>query len=190
VKFLLRKVRETNREVVSRTFLTSAHFLFIAGALIWADCASAESAWKTFSTPGGQIPAPLTLNSLAGKPVNLSAFKGEVVLVNFWATWCEPCRAEMPSLNRLHQRLGAKGFRVVAINIGDGAPQIKQFLKSTPLDFTIARDPDSVALKAWRVRILPASFLLDKNGLLRYQMIGDANWDEAAVQAPILELLK
>lgn len=130
------------------------------------------------------------LPDLADKPVDLAALKGQVVLVNFWATWCEPCRDEIPSLNRLQHQLAAKDFKIVAINIGEGKPRIEQFLKRIPVDFTILRDVDNDVMKAWRVRILPASFLIDKTGMLRFQLTGDADWGSASSQAPILELLK
>lgn len=148
------------------------------------------ASWKAFSAEGGQAPAPLVLPDLAGRDVDLSAFKGEVVLVNFWATWCEPCREEMPSLQRLQQKLGGKGLRVLAVNVGEGAPRIRQFLERTPVALTILRDADSEAMKAWRVRMLPASFLVDRRGMLRYQIVGEADYDDAAQQAPVLELLK
>ncbi len=149
-----------------------------------------ESNWKKFSTPGGQTPLPLVLTDLDGQPIDLASFKGKVVLVNFWATWCEPCRDEMPSLNRLHRQLNDKNFRILAVNIGEGKPRIKQFLERIPVDFTVLRDADFEVMKAWRVRILPATFLVDKSGMLRFQLVGDANWDDPKMRAPILELLK
>jgi cytochrome c biogenesis protein CcmG, thiol:disulfide interchange protein DsbE len=148
------------------------------------------SEWKAFSTEGGQAPAPLSLPDLSGREVDLGSFRGEVVLVNFWATWCEPCREEMPSLQRLEKKLAGKPFRVVAVNIGEGAPRIRQFLERTPVSFTILRDAESEVMKAWRVRMLPASFLADRRGMLRYQLIGEADYDDPKQQAPILELLK
>jgi thiol-disulfide isomerase/thioredoxin len=148
------------------------------------------ASWKAFSTEGGQEPASLVLADLAGRDVDLSSFKGQVVLVNFWATWCEPCREEMPSLQRLQQKLGSRGFRVLAVNVGEGAPRIRQFLERTPVSLSIVRDADSDVMKAWRVRMLPASFLVDRRGMLRYQIVGEADYDNAAQQAPVLELLK
>jgi thiol-disulfide isomerase/thioredoxin len=113
-----------------------------------------------------------------------------VVLVNFWATWCEPCREEMPSLQRLQQKLGGKGLRVLAVNVGEGAARIRQFLERTPVSLSILRDADSDVMKAWRVRMLPASFLVDRRGKLRYQIVGEADYDDPVQQAPVLELLK
>lgn len=133
---------------------------------------------------------PLVLPDMSGRAIDLAGLKGDVVLVNFWATWCEPCRDEMPSLNRLHRDLAEKGVKILGVNIGEGKPRIAQFLTRIPVDFTILRDADSDVMKTWRVRVLPASFLVDKKGMLRYQLIGDADWDDAKVRAPILELLK
>lgn len=168
-----------------RKYLGLAVFVALFSSPVFAG-----SDWKKFSTPGGQAPMPLVLSDVAGQPIDLASFKGEVVLVNFWASWCEPCRDEMPSLNRLHRQLKGKDFRILAVNIGEGKPRIKQFLKRIPVDFTVLRDADSEVMKAWRVRMLPATFLIDKNGMLRFQLVGDANWDDPKMQAPILELLK
>ena len=169
--------------------LTSFCGTLLALCLASAGAAHA-SEWKAFSTEGGQAPAPLSLPDLSGKEVDLASFRGEVVLVNFWATWCEPCREEMPSLQRLENKLAGRKFRVVAVNIGEGAPRIRQFLERTPVSFTILRDAESEAMKAWRVRMLPASFLVDRRGMLRYQLVGEADYDDPKQQAPVLELLK
>lgn len=165
-------------------------FWLVVWAAMVSASALAESEWKAFSTPGGQPALPLALPDMTGKTIDLATYKGQVVVINFWATWCEPCRDEMPSMNRLQHQLAGKPFRVVGINIGEGKPRIEQFLKHIPVDFTILLDADAESMKAWRVRILPASFLIDKNGLLRYQLVGDANWADAKIQMPILELLK
>jgi thiol-disulfide isomerase/thioredoxin len=158
--------------------------------LVQAPITWAASEWKAFSSAGGQAPEPLTLADMSGKPVDLAAYKGDVVIVNFWATWCEPCREEMPALDKLQRKLAGKHFRVLGVNVGEGGPRIQQFLERTPVAFPILRDSGMEATKAWRVRVLPASFLVDKNGMLRYQLVGDTNWEDAAQQAPIMELLK
>lgn len=152
--------------------------------------ANAHAEWKAFSTPGGQAPSPLSLNATNGRNVDLASLKGQVVLVNFWATWCEPCRDEMPSLNRLQKSLGGKKLRVLGVNVGEGLPRIEEFLQRIPVDFTVLRDTDMEIQKAWRVRMLPATFLIDRHGMLRYQLVGEADWDDPAIRAPILELLK
>lgn len=167
-----------------------SRFWIAACAMFLASPVFAGPDWKAFSAPGGQAPAPLVLPDLSDRTIDLAAFKGEVVLVNFWATWCEPCRDEIPALNRLQKQLSGKRFKVLGVNIGEGKPRIEQFLTRIPVDFTILRDADMDVMKTWRVRILPASFLIDKNGMLRYQLVGDANWDSPEMRAPILKLLK
>lgn len=152
--------------------------------------ARAQSNWKAFSTPGGQTPQALVLHDLSGKQVDLGSLKSQVVLVNFWATWCEPCKEEMPSLDRMQQKFAARGLKVVGVNLAEGKPRIEQFLKTVPFSFPVLRDEDSAVSKAWRVRMLPASFLVDRKGMLRYQLVGEADWDDPAVQAPVVELLK
>ena len=172
--------------------MLQSHRLAGALLLLWLAFSGPAhaSSWKAFSTEGGQAPAPLLLPDLSGREVDLASFAGEVVLVNFWATWCEPCRAEMPSLQRLEKKFAGRKFRVVGVNIGEGAPRIRQFLESTPVSFAILRDAESEVMKAWRVRMLPASFLVDRRGMLRYQLTGEADYDDPKQQAPILELLK
>ncbi len=158
---------------------------FVATGPAWA-----QASWKAFSTPGGQAPQSLVLHDLPGKQLDLASLKGQVVLVNFWATWCEPCKQEMPSLDRMHQKLAARGLKVVGVNFGEGRPRIEQFLKTVPVGFPVLRDDDLAVSKAWRVRVLPATFLVDRKGMLRYQLVGEADWDDPALQAPVLELLK
>ena len=163
--------------------------LALLGGLALAGHAAAQSEWKAFANPAGQMPEPLRLPQLDGTPLDLADLKGEVVLLNFWAAWCEPCRDEMPGLNRLHQTFAGRKFRVVSINAGDGRGAINRFLDSVPVDFAVLRDAESELMKRWRVRMLPASFLVDRKGLLRYQLLGAANWDAPALRAPVLELL-
>ena len=96
----------------------------------------------------------------------------------------------MPSLQRLQQKLGGRGLRALAVNVGEGVPRIRPFLERTPVSLSIVRDAASDVSKAWPVRMLPASFLVDRRGMLRYQLIGEADYDDPKQQAPILELLK
>ena len=152
--------------------------------------ARGEAHWTAFSNAAGQPPLPLLLDDLDGKPVDLQSLKGQVVLLNFWATWCDGCRAEIPALNRLQQQFGGRKLRVVGVNVGEGAARIAQFMERIPIHFTVLRDVDSTVLKGWHIRILPSTFLIDRNGMLRYQLVGEADWDDSGIQAPVLDLLK
>ena len=136
--------------------------------------------------------SPLVLRDLDGKVHTLADYKGKVVLINFWATWCPPCRAEMPSIQRLKQRMAGKPFVVLAVDMAESENQIRAFLKqmkTAKIDFTILRDPSGKALKAWKVFVFPTSFVLDANGQLRYSLLGSTDWDAPNTVKQIAALL-
>lgn len=123
----------------------------------------------------------LTLPDLAGKTHRLADYQGKVVLVNFWATWCPPCRAEMPSMQRLKARMAGKPFVILAVNMAENEADIRDFLKEmkpTKIDFTILMDPQGKTIKEWRVSVFPTSFIIDATGNLRYSLLGATEWDE------------
>jgi thiol-disulfide isomerase/thioredoxin len=133
--------------------------------------------------PGDATP-PLALRDPAGTTRTLADHHGQVVLVNFWATWCEPCLEEMPSLQRLKTRLAGQPFTILAVNYGESPAKIQQFLQRVPVDFPVLLDRDQQAARAWRVRILPASYLVGRDGRVRASVIGELDWASAeAVQA-------
>lgn len=126
-------------------------------------------------------PNALTLKDLDGKPHSLADYKGRVVLINFWATWCPPCRAEMPSMQRLKEAMKDKPFTILAVDMAESEAEVRQFLKDmkdTKLDFTILMDKDGKALKEWKVFVFPTSYVLDAEGKLRYSLLGSTEWDE------------
>lgn len=137
---------------------------------------------------GGRTP-PLALADLDGKTYDLAAHRGKVVLVNFWATWCEPCRDEMPALGRLQKKLGPQQFVVLAVNVDEPESRIRKFLELTPLDFPVLTDPERKATKAWNVRVLPASYIIGRDGRIRYAAVGELDWDSEPVSARIAALL-
>ena len=137
---------------------------------------------------GGRTPL-LTLTDLDGKAYDLTAHRGKVVLVNFWATWCEPCRDEMPALGRLQKKLGPGQFVVLAVNADEPESRIRKFLEQVPLGFPVLLDPERKAGKAWNARVLPASFVIDREGRIRYTAVGELDWDAEAVSARIAALL-
>ena len=126
---------------------------------------------------GNAIPPPLMLTDLDGKPFDLKASEGQVVLVNFWASWCGPCVEEVPSLSRLVNRLQGKPFKVAAVNIGESAEIIRQFTREIPVNFDILLDPDGTVVRAWKVYAYPSNYLLDKEGRIRYAYRGALEWD-------------
>jgi thiol-disulfide isomerase/thioredoxin len=139
--------------------------------------------WKDVKTP------PLALRDLAGRQHALADYRGKVVLVNFWATWCEPCREEMPSMQRLKERFAGEQFAVLAVNYGEADTRASEFLKLSSLDLTVLLDPSQDASRAWRVRVLPASFLVGPDGRARYAVIGEIDWMSRAAIETVRRLL-
>lgn len=137
---------------------------------------------------GGPAPA-LALNDLSGRAHRLSDYRGQVVLVNFWATWCEPCRDEMPSIQNLKVKLAGKPFAVLAVNLDEPESRIRRFLSQANVDFTVLLDPERRAAKAWEARILPASFVIGPDGRVRYSVVGEINWSDPDVVDRLSELL-
>jgi len=161
--------------------------LFVAAALV----AAAGAAWAAGGTmkpwPGGATPA-LSLRDLDGKEHKLEDYKGKVVVLNFWATWCDPCREEMPSMQRLQEKLSGK-LVVLAVDYGEGPPRIKDFLKKVPVRFTVLLDRDTSAATAWKVKVLPTTLVIDPQQKIRYVAVGDVGWDTQAVEEQIRNLL-
>ena len=130
-----------------------------------------------------------TLKDLNGKKVSLSAFKGKVVLLNFWATWCPPCRAEMPALNKLSNALKPRGLEVIAVSTDRSINDIKGFLENHRVDFPILFDTDRSAAKQYRVFSMPTTFLIDRNGMIVEKFYGEYDWTEPETKGKIEKLL-
>ena len=134
-------------------------------------------------------PAPeLTLFDLDGNEVSLIDFKGEVVLLNNWATWCPPCRQEMPEFQTYYDKYKDLGFQVVAVEAGEPADEVRNFVKEVGLDFVILLDPENKTLKTFQTSSLPNSFVIDRNGNLRFAWLGAIN--EPTLEKYITPLLK
>jgi len=160
-------------------------FLLVAMLLCLATGAAAQQL-KPWS--GGATPA-LALRDVEGRPHRLEDYRGKVVLVNFWATWCEPCREEMPSMNRLRAALAGRPFEVLAVNLAESESRIRRFMEQVPLEFTVLMDRDSGTARAWQARVLPVSFLVGADGRIRYSVLGEINWTAESVRKTIVELL-
>jgi thiol-disulfide isomerase/thioredoxin len=151
--------------------------------------AAAAGAAELKPWTGGATP-PLVLQDLHGRTHRLADYRGKVVLVNFWATWCEPCREEMPSIERLRQSLAGKPFEVLAVNIGEPLGRIERFLEKMPLGFPMLLDRDTGAAKAWKARVVPATFLVGSDGRIRYVHYGELDWTSEPVRKRVAELLE
>jgi thiol-disulfide isomerase/thioredoxin len=116
---------------------------------------------------GAAAPA-FRLDSLEGKVVNLADYRGQVVLLNFWASWCGPCRQEMPILEQLHKQYRSKGFTLVGVNVEPDSGAALKWLKSTPVSFPILFDRESVASKLYEVQGMPNTVIIDRQGRVRF----------------------
>ena len=137
-------------------------------------------------------PAPgFTLADLAGGQVSLSDLRGRVVFVNFWATWCGPCRDEAPSLARLYAALRPEGFELLGVSIDSAADRgaILEFQEEFALSFPILVDPGKEAYRAYGATGVPESFLIDGSGRLVERFIGPRNWDEPRYARALRRLL-
>lgn len=117
----------------------------------------------------------LTLNTLDGETESLADYLGQVVLVNNWATWCPPCKAEMPTLVAYHNEHTADGFSIIAVDAGEPADVVAQFAKDFGMKFPVWLDPDSAALRAFGNGSLPNSYVIDRNGTVRLAWTGEIN---------------
>lgn len=144
---------------------------------------------------GDPIPPPLALANLAGGNKTLSDYAGQVVLVNFWASWCPPCVHEMPSMERLSARLAGEPFVILGVNMAEPPQVVREFLDvlrntKVAVTFPILLDRDGAALKRWQVFAFPTSFVIDKKGRIRYALFGAMEWDDEKVIAKIQALLR
>ncbi len=127
------------------------------------------------------------LPDLQGKMHSLP--KGDVVLLNFWATWCPPCREEMPSMARLHERFADKGLRVVAVSIDQNDDDLAGFVREHQLPFEVLHDPEARVSRRYGVFKYPESFLIDRNGVIRHHLVGAVDWTSEPVVAAVDALL-
>ncbi len=140
-----------------------------------------------------KVAAPaLKLGDLDGRVHDLAALRGKVVLVNFWATWCPPCRREMPSLQRLQDKLQGEPFVVLAVDIGEEADTVAAYARQlpAPLSFPLLLDSHSRSMQTWQIRGLPATYLIDKSGRIAYSALGGREFDHPEIEQVVRDLLK
>jgi thiol-disulfide isomerase/thioredoxin len=138
------------------------------------------------------VPAPgFTLEDMDGEPHSLADYRGQVVLINFWATWCPPCRKEMPSLEALYQELKGEGFTVLALNQWESEELVFPFLGQLDVypTFPILFDPESEIAEAYGVKGLPASFVVDPEGRVVYRALGGREFDHPEIMSTLRGLM-
>jgi len=143
----------------------------IIALALFAGCTNKGKEGATSAAPD------FTLQDTSGKKVRLADLKGKVVLLEFWATWCPPCRAEIPAIERLHAQYGGKGLTVLAIAVDEGGwDGVKSFAVEHKISYTVLQGTEDVSAK-YMVRLIPTMFLIDKQGLIKKQYMGGGSDD-------------
>jgi peroxiredoxin len=138
----------------------------------------------------GSMAPDFTLKDLAGNTVTLSQYRGKVVFLNFWATWCQPCRAEMPAMERLNEVYGSQNFVMLAVNAEEDAETVEAFLKEHPHSFTVLLDQEAKAQSLYGVYRFPETFLIDKRGKIVERYLGVRDWSGVDFLKKINALMK
>ncbi|MAE93159.1 MAG: hypothetical protein CL910_00720 [Deltaproteobacteria bacterium] len=137
----------------------------------------------------GRVAPLFSLPDLTGEPLSLAGLQGQVVLVNFWATWCKPCEEEMPAMERLYQALREEGFELLAVSVDEDTEEVRAFRDRLALSFPILHDEGQQVARRYQSFRFPESFLIDREGLVVERYIGPREWDAPAYRARIARLL-
>jgi len=161
-----------------------------ASALLLAVALALSPPLPAASTAPGAPAAAFQLPAAAGDPVSLAGLKGQVVLINFWASWCGPCRQEMPILDQLYKKYKSAGFTLLGINVEPKSGDALAFLKSTPVSFPILFDTQSTVSNLYEVSGMPSTVIVDRKGTVRYIHHGYRPGDEGAYLDQIRSLVR
>lgn len=165
-----------------QTQLRMAAFMLLA-------CFSSGTVQAAMPAIGSMAPG-FTLKGDNGKNLKLAEYRGQVVMINFWATWCSPCRQEIPHLNRLHERYRKTGFALLGINIDDQPRVAREMMQKLSVAFPVLFDTDKRVSRLYDVGAMPSSLLIDRDGRIRYIHLGYRAGYEIQYDTQIRELLK
>jgi len=163
-----------------------------AGASLgaWALLPHAHASFEATDWPRRMPTPPLDALDLTGRRLTLADFKGRVLVLNFWASWCEPCRAEMPTLQQLPEVLGEDRVAVLGLNFKEGPRKIAQFTQAAGVTLPMALDPQGEIARAWGVRVFPSTILIDTAGRARRRIRGEVDWSSNEALGWIEALLR
>jgi len=173
-----------------------------AGLIVWLPSLPASSTGATsedsdrylkklgiIKIPHIPPPVDFVLSDLNGRQVRLSDFKGKVVLLDFWTTWCPDCRIEMPALEKLHQRLKDRAFVLLAVDLRESQKSVRQFFSSHKLSFTALLDGNGQVGQSFGIRSIPTAFILDQDGAMIAKAIGSRKWGRPGAAALFEQLI-
>jgi peroxiredoxin len=172
------------------------HVTIIVAALGWLLGGNVADAREHLLEAMGMAKVPpkaapdFTLLNIDGQQVSLQQYRGKVVFLNFWATWCIPCREEMAALERLHQTYQAQDLAIISIDLKEGADQVKAFFQKHSLSFPSLLDPNGTVFRDYLVAGMPTTYLIDRDGTLLARGVGGRDWTRAEALQLIQELLK
>ena len=178
-----------NHDIMTRRLFLNvlAALTFCIFTLLYPS-ARAEQVQLLTPTKGGPAPEFSALD-LQGKTHTLADYKGGVLIVNFWATWCPPCVKEMPALQRTWEQLRGDGVQVLGFSMGDSAEDIERFLKIIPVGFPLLLDENMEQSQHWSLKGLPTTFIVDTTGQIVFTVLGEREWDNPAIIEQIRTLL-
>jgi len=166
-------------------------WIFLALLTLLPSVAAADtSAQGLIELPQKPEAPALVLADLAGKQHDIAAYRGRVVVVNFWATWCAPCRKEFPALERAWKTLETAGVSLLAVSMGDTRESVERFLRRFPASFPVLLAPDPALGRLWQLQGMPTTYVIDREGRIFFGAIGERAWDDPAVIGQILSLTK
>jgi len=159
--------------MINHKFIVNLSICFL---LLTSSYCYAQKA-PTFTLPGD------------GKEINLESLKGKVVYLDFWASWCDPCRKSFPWMNEIHSRYDSKKFTIIAVNLDSSKSDAQKFLKIVPADFDIAYDPNGTVASKYKLKTMPSSYLIDKKGNLIYVHQGYREGETKEIETKIHEAI-
>jgi thiol-disulfide isomerase/thioredoxin len=187
--FVVRQTWFPNKSI----FLCAALLLFFSGQAYAQISAEAKRAFGEANIrvlDQRRNPPNFLLPLLGGGNAELSSYKGKVVFLNFWATWCPPCRDEMPSMEVLYQRFKDRGLEILAVNVGEESAAVQSFIRGNRFTYPVPLDRNSRISSLYGIRAIPASFIIDREGMIVASLVGSILWDDPKVIAAFDALLE
>ena len=175
--------------MIRKIIIFSIFVLLTAGSALYAQDSNKkleDMGFQVFKEKVSSI--DFTLTSITGEKKSLSDYRGKTVLLNFWATWCPPCRSEMPSMEDLYKKMDKNSFEILAVNIQEDKKTVEDFINRNRYTFPVLLDEKGEAASIYQIRSIPTTFLLDKNGFIFAALTGSREWNETEVVRILKEM--